>query len=139
MVRLSLAAWEPVFRSFRQVLGQEIYDRLFPHWASSQAADVESACTNEKYAVWVADVDGVVAGFVALETDEQTKIGVVHMPAVDPAHQNQGLGTRLNLFALDRLQDAGRELAQVGTGGDPGHAAARRTYEKAGYTALPAI
>ena len=28
-------------------------------------------------------------------------------------------------------------LAVVGTGGDPGHAPARRSYEKAGYTGLP--
>jgi hypothetical protein len=28
-------------------------------------------------------------------------------------------------------------VAMVETGGDPGHAAARRTYEKAGYILLP--
>ena len=30
-------------------------------------------------------------------------------------------------------------LAVVGTGGDPGHAPARRCYEKAGYTGLPLV
>jgi hypothetical protein len=31
-------------------------------------------------------------------------------------------------------------VAYVGTGGDPGHAAARRAYEKAGYhAAVPAV
>jgi hypothetical protein len=30
-------------------------------------------------------------------------------------------------------------LAVVGTGGDSGHAPARRTYEKAGYTGLPLV
>jgi hypothetical protein len=29
------------------------------------------------------------------------------------------------------------QLAVVGTGGDEGHAPARRSYEKAGYTGLP--
>jgi hypothetical protein len=29
------------------------------------------------------------------------------------------------------------KVAMVETGGDPGHAAARRTYEKAGYVHLP--
>jgi len=28
-------------------------------------------------------------------------------------------------------------VAMVETGGDPGHAAARRTYEKAGFTLVP--
>ncbi|WP_239945797.1 MULTISPECIES: GNAT family N-acetyltransferase [unclassified Streptomyces] len=30
-------------------------------------------------------------------------------------------------------------LASTWTGGDPGHAPARRTCEKAGYTALPLV
>jgi ribosomal protein S18 acetylase RimI-like enzyme len=139
VVRLSLAAWAPVFRSFREVLGPEIYAHLYPDWTASQAADVERVCTEGKYTVWVADVDGAVAGFVAYETNAETKVGEVYMLAVAPAHQNRGLGTRLNAFALDRLRAAGMELAQVGTGGDPGHAPARRTYEKAGYTALPSV
>ena len=28
-------------------------------------------------------------------------------------------------------------VAMIGTGGDPGHAAARRLYERAGYEKLP--
>lgn len=31
------------------------------------------------------------------------------------------------------------KLAIVGTGGDPGHAPARRSYEKAGYIGLPIV
>jgi hypothetical protein len=31
------------------------------------------------------------------------------------------------------------DLAVAATGGDPGHAPARRSYEKAGYTALPLV
>ena len=139
VVRLSLAAWAPVFRSFEEVLGPALYARLYPDWTASQAADVKRVCTEGKYTVWVADADGAVAGFVAYAPDAETKVGEVYMLAVDPAHQNRGLGTRLNALALDRLREAGMTVAQVGTGGDPGHAPARRTYEKAGYTALPSV
>jgi hypothetical protein len=45
----------------------------------------------------------------------------------------------VNTFALQRLKDGGMKLAVVGTGGDEGHAPARRSYEKAGYTALPLV
>jgi hypothetical protein len=31
------------------------------------------------------------------------------------------------------------KVAMVETGGDPGHTAARRTYEKAGYVLLPIV
>jgi hypothetical protein len=40
-------------------------------------------------------------------------------------------------FALERLEEAGMKIALVETGGDPGHAAARHTYEKAGFVLLP--
>ena len=45
VVRLSLLAWAPVFRSFQEVLGPQLYARLYPDWTVSQAANVERACT----------------------------------------------------------------------------------------------
>ena len=64
-------------------------------------------------------------------------MGEISMLAVDPDRQGKGIGTALTEFALDRLKDAGMAVAMVETGGDPGHAAARRTYERAGYVLLP--
>ena len=59
------------------------------------------------------------------------------MLAVDPGAQDRGVGTALTEFATDWLRSSGMRVAMVGTGGDPGHAPARRVYEKAGYTLLP--
>ena len=61
----------------------------------------------------------------------------IYMLAVDPDYQGGGIGTALTEFALARIKDAGMPVAMVETGFDPGHAAARRTYEKAGYVQLP--
>ena len=61
------------------------------------------------------------------------------MLAVDPRLQRQGIGTALTIFAVQRLREAGVGLAVVGTGGDPGHAPARRVYEKAGFVGLPLV
>jgi GNAT superfamily N-acetyltransferase len=63
----------------------------------------------------------------------------VDLLAVHPDYQNEGIGTELNNFALGKMRAAGMKLAVVGTGGDPGHAPARRSYEKAGYTGLPLV
>jgi len=83
---------------------------------------------------WVA---GRVVGFMGLELYESAKTGEVQMLAVHPEFQNHGIGTALNLFALQQMRAAGMTLA-VGMGGDDdGHAPARRSYEKAGYTGLP--
>lgn len=42
-------------------------------------------------------------------------------------------GTALTEFALDWMKSAGMSIAMVETGGDPGHAPARHTYEKVGF------
>jgi len=49
------------------------------------------------------------------------------MVAVDPDHQQRGIGTALNEFALEWIRDAGMTVAMVETGNAPGHAPARRT------------
>ena len=91
-----------------------------------------------KARVWVAEVDGTTVGFVAVELhNPERSMGQISMLAANPDHECSGIGTALTKFALDRLRDAGMKVAMVETGGDPGHAAARRTYEKAGYVLLP--
>ncbi|HAJ64916.1 MAG TPA: GNAT family N-acetyltransferase, partial [Cyanobacteria bacterium UBA8543] len=40
-------------------------------------------------------------------------------------------------FALAWMKDAGMSIAMVETGGDPGHAPARHTYEKVGFGLFP--
>ena len=137
VVDLSLRAWAPVFASLEQVLGSEIFGRLHPNWREDQRRAVEDVCASQKTQVWVAEVGGVTVGFVATDVfDAKRSMGEISMLVVDPDHQNGGIGIALTEFALDRLKDTGMRIAVVKTGGDPGHAAARRTYEKAGYTLL---
>ena len=138
MVDLSLRAWAPVFASLEQVLGSEIFKRMHPDWREDQQRAVEDVCTAQRKRVWIAEVDGTVAGFVAIELHHpERSMGEISMLAVDSDYQGGGIGTALTEFALERLEEAGMKVAMVETGGDPGHAAARRTYEKAGFVLLP--
>jgi ribosomal protein S18 acetylase RimI-like enzyme len=140
IVRLSLMAWEPVFNSFEVILGPRIYPFLYPDWHKSQAEGVEKYCMDIKSArVLVAEVEGRVVGFIAYENHEDDKTGEVMLLAVHPQYQNQGIGTDLNIAALDEMKASGMEMAVVGTGGDPAHGPARRSYQKAGYTGLPLV
>ena len=140
LLQLSLLAWAPVFESFEQVLGHAIYTLIYPDWQTSQRSGVESVIKDtQKFSVLVAEVNGVVVGFIAYELNLQEKTGEVQLLAVHPAYQNQEIGTELNIFALRKMQESGMKLAVVGTGGDPSHAPARRSYEKAGYTGLPLV
>ena len=67
----------------------------------------------------------------------EDSIGEIYMLAGDPDHQGGGIGTALTEFALTQINDAGMVVAMVETRGNAGHAAARRTYEKAAYVRLP--
>jgi ribosomal protein S18 acetylase RimI-like enzyme len=136
---LSIAAWEPVFASFRQVLGATIYTHIYPDWQKQQREGVEGVLRDAKFTVYVADVDGVVAGFIAYFFQAGEQAGEVEMLAVHPDYQQRGIATELNTFVLRAMKAQGYKLAVVATGGDPGHAPARKAYEKAGYTALPLV
>ena len=138
VVDLSLRAWAPVFASLERELGSEIFGRLHPDWREDQRRAVKDICAAKEGRVWVAEVGASAVGFVAVDVfDPERSMGEITMLAVDPDYQGGGIGTALTEFALDRLKDAGMKIAMVETGGDPGHAAARRTYEKAGYVHLP--
>jgi len=121
-------------------LGPNIYALIWPDWRTSQREAIETVCTDgERTTVWIAEVDGVAVGFLAYELNIKESIGEVQLLAVHPEYQNLGIGTELNNFALRKMKESGMKMARVDTGGDPSHAPARRSYQKAGYTALPLV
>ncbi len=139
VVALSLRAWATVHDSMRAVMGEEVFGRLYgDDWRARQRSDVEEALADPDMEVWVAEGDGAVVGFVAAIVKPDEHLGEIYMLAVDPDRQNRGLGTRLTDVATDWIRAAGMPVAMVSTGGDEGHAPARRTYEKAGYSPFPA-
>jgi ribosomal protein S18 acetylase RimI-like enzyme len=138
IVHLSLRAWTPVFASIQKAMDTDVYQVFYPdNWRVSQQKAVEDVCTTEDTNVWVAiDADSIV-GFVVVKLHSEDSMGEIYMVAVDPDFQGQGIGTALIEFALTSMKDAGMSIAMVETGGDDGHAPARRTYEKVGFGLLP--
>ncbi|MCC3410645.1 MAG: GNAT family N-acetyltransferase [Microcoleus sp. PH2017_29_MFU_D_A] len=138
IIRLSLRAWTPVFDSIQKAMDLDVYQSFYPDgWRVSQQEAVEGVCAAEDTNVWVAIDAGSTVGFVAVKLDSESSMGEIYMIAVDPDFQGRGIGSALTEFAVNWMKDAGMSVAMVETGGDPGHAAARRTYEKAGFGLLP--
>ena len=137
VIRLSLRAWAPVFDSIEQAMDSDVYQEFYPDWRVSQQKAVEEVCADADTKVWVAIDSGSTVGFVAVKLHSQSSMGEIYMIAVDPDYQRRGIGTALMEFALDWMKAAGMSVAMVETGGDPGHAPARCTYEKAGFGLLP--
>ena len=142
IVELSLRAWEPVFTSLRQVLGDAIFTRLHqPDWRAAQAESVRSSCApSAERDVFVAVADGRPVGFAAVLLNAfHEGMGVVDIVAVDPLYQRRGIATQLMDRSVEHMRAHGMDIAAVGTGGDAGHAPARALYESLGYTSLPGV
>ena len=138
IIRLSLQAWTPVFDSIQNAMDAEVYRVFYPaDWRVSQEKAVEDVCAAEDTNVWVAINAGSTVGFVAVKQHSEGSMGEIYMVAVDPDFQGHGIGSALIEFALAWMKDAGMSIAMVETGGDPGHAPARYTYEKAGFELFP--
>jgi len=141
IVEFSLRAWQPVFESLRQVLGDSIFERLNqPDWRVVQAEAVRSSCTSDELDVFVAVADGRTVGFAAVALNAfHERMGVVDIIAVDPEFQRRGIARLLMERAAEHMRAEGMDIAAVGAGGDPGHCPARALYEALGYTALPGV
>jgi ribosomal protein S18 acetylase RimI-like enzyme len=137
VVRLSLRAWEPVFASIANAMDPDVYREQHPDWRLTQRRAVESACADPGVHVWVASEDARTVGFVACKLHEADRMGEIYMIAVDPDFQRRGIAAALTAHSLAWLGQAGMTTVMVETGGDSGHAPARRTYESAGFRAFP--
>jgi len=139
LLDLAVRAWEPVFRSLKAELGPTVFLRLHPDWRLDQRAAVEATLADPVMTAWVAESETELAGFTAARLHVERGIGEISMLAVEPIFQSQGIGSRLTGVALEWIAARGMAVAMVETGGDPGHAPARRTYEKAGFGPLGVV
>ncbi|MFI8368477.1 GNAT family N-acetyltransferase [Streptomyces sp. NPDC085466] len=138
VVALSLRAWRPVFAAMRDAVPGFVYDNFYPAgWEKRQTDDVLAVLDGEAGTVDVAVDDRELLGWVCTRLHEEDRMGEVYVLAVDPAHQRRGVASALMAHAAERARRAGMAMMMVETGGDPGHAAARTTYEAAGYEQWP--
>lgn len=130
------AAFRPVFRSFRELVGEDIAEVALASAEQEQANHLDSLCgTHSPHHVYVVEHRSEVVAFFALSVNRETRVGEIDLNAVDPEFQGRGIGARMYDFALDLMRAEGMRVATVGTGGDASHAPARRAYEKAGFLA----
>jgi ribosomal protein S18 acetylase RimI-like enzyme len=140
VVALALRAWAPVFASMRDVLGAAVDEVVHgTDWRLHQRSQVEAALADGEKWTRVAERDGSIVGFVVVSLDPAQSVGEVWMVAVDPDAQRLGIGTALTRLGVDHIAASGMRVAMIGTGGDAGHAPARRVYEALGFRPMPIV
>ena len=141
MQRVRKAAFEPVFRSFRDIVGEKIAALAFAHADAEQAKLLDDICAADSgHHVLVVTIGDEIIGFVSFTIDADKRTGEIGLNAVHPEHAGRGIGTEMYEHVMARMKELGMALATVATGGDPSHAPARRAYQKAGFgPAIPSI
>ena len=134
-VGIAKRAWEPIFESFLRLIGEDVFPKVYPDWRAGKERQIRSAVAGGPPAFFlVAEEEGTVVGFASYHLNADSKIGEIGNNAVDPDHQNRGIGALLHAKALERMRSAGMEVAKVTTGLDESHAPARSAYKKSGFT-----
>lgn len=135
---LAVEAWTPVFADTSEEVPDFVYDAFYPEgWQARQIEDVGALLDQSEVSVWLLSDNQGLLGFVGFQLHPEDRMGAIHIIAIAPARQRQGLGKRLLNFAEAQIRDAGMSMAMVETVGDTGHAPARAAYEASGYERWP--
>jgi len=126
---IAVEAWTPIREVFRRELGDELYEAYFTDWQTAKKKAVTQELLSGRG--YVTKQNGKVVAFISYRMEGNK--GVIGTNAVSPEARGHGLGTKQYEFVFDRMREEGAEFVSVHTGGDDGHAPARRAYEKAGF------
>ncbi|CAM2903982.1 GNAT family N-acetyltransferase [Actinomyces slackii] len=138
LLELSLRAWEPVFPQTEAAVPTFVFRSFYPEgWRARQRADLSAVLDQESQGVDVAVLDGRPVGWVCTRLHPEDRMAEVYVVVVDPAFQGQGIGRALMERSMERARSAGMSMVMVETGGDPGHAPARASYEALGFQRWP--
>lgn len=138
VIALSMRAWGPVFPKMRAATQDYVYDAFYPDgWEKRQTHDVGELLKDEAVSTWVAIEDGAVIGFVGVRIHPEDSMGEIYIVAVDPDHQRRGIARALMERGFEHAREKGMSMMMVETGGDPGHAPSRASYEALGFELWP--
>lgn len=84
-------------------------------WTQRKARDVTTDCEVQPEGVFVAEIDGAVAGYITTRLDRFTGIGRIPNLAVDAEYRGQGVGTCLIEHAINWMRDQGMAMAKIET------------------------
>jgi ribosomal protein S18 acetylase RimI-like enzyme len=100
-------------------------------WQWRKARHIDDDVAAEPDGIFVAELDGVVIGYITTRTDRDAGKGRIPNLAVDATHRGHGLGRRLIEHALAHFRHQGLAYAMIETmaQNDTGH----HLYEACGF------
>jgi GNAT superfamily N-acetyltransferase len=127
-------AFKPIFQSFRNILGDIVYETAQEPEDIAQGDLLPSYFEADSiWKTWKVVLETQIIGFVTIRFDQELKVGEIGLNAIDPDFGGRGIGTYVYEFAIQEMKNAGMKVATVATGGDISHLPARKAYRNAGF------
>lgn len=133
IMKIAVAAWEPIYASFRKLAGDEIFEGIHSQWRKEKADQVSNHYKHYPETTLVTEYHDEVIGFITYNLFLPKKLGVIGNNAIKPEFQSRGFGTKQYEKVLEIFKENGMIFAEVTTGLDEAHAPARTAYEKVGF------
>ena len=138
VLALTVEAWTPVFAKTEGDVPRFVLEAFYPRgWQSRQTSEVSELLENDPANIWLAFMGDCFVGFMGLRLHPEDQMGEIHIIAVSPNYQRQGISTALMQYGEDYFRAAGAKMIMVETIGDSGHKAARQAYEAFGFERWP--
>jgi len=130
---IALLAWESIYQYRQQQMSDILFDHLFGNWRENKVLEIRGLCEKHPDQFIVIENGRSIQGFATFLVDPEKSLGIIGNNAVHPDAQGKGFGKLLHQAMLDEFRHRGLKYAQVLTGLDPAHDAARGSYIKAGF------
>ncbi len=135
LVELTIETFRPFFIDYVLPLyGAELFELHHGQWQRDYETEVPTLHDPEAgRRIAVAEVDDLLAGYVAWKIGQQANHGEIAMLAVAPGQRRQQVGRALCEHAITEMRARGVEVVGVFTGDDSFHVPARALYESLGF------
>ncbi|MBH66254.1 MAG: hypothetical protein CL784_07050 [Chloroflexi bacterium] len=101
MLGIAVAAWQPIFDSAREIVGDELFEPVSPDAKSRKRNSVAKECQAEDpIEVWVAEIDSEIARFITVKMNYDEGVAEIGNNAIATKFHGRGLGTQMYRFVL---------------------------------------
>lgn len=130
---IATRAFSRIYDALEKIYGQELFAIIIPHRETEKEDQIKDHICNYPEWIFICEEYDKVIGVITFFLDHQNKIGTIGNNAVDPDCNLKGIGQQMYKAVFRYFKENGMEFAQVTTGMDISHEAARKAYERAGF------
>lgn len=114
--RFARAAWQPIYDSVREAVGETIFPLAFPNALEKKTTDCLKALEQGPDRVRIVSENSKAAGFAVLSYEAPKKVGEISALAVAPDFQGRGIGAALCMDVFDLFRERGLHYVRLKAG-----------------------